>query len=94
MNRLPPRFSQRVAEKSRHEIPRPSDGGAHVPARDGAAMAVASQAYADQSHMIRDFYRFVGWAPATFLREHQNIAAATLLGRRMAGAVRPLVLWS
>ena len=62
--------------------------------RDGAAMAVASQAYADQSHMIRDFYRFVGWTPATFLREHQNIAAATLLGRRMAGAVRPLVLWS
>ena len=57
--------------------------------RDGAAMAVASQAYADQSHMIRDFYRFVGWTPATFLREHQNIAAATLLGRRMAGRRSP-----
>ena len=61
---------------------------------DSAGMTDALPDYADQSHMIRDFRRFVGWTPAAFLREHQNIAAATLSGRRKAGAVRPLVLWS
>lgn len=57
-------------------------------------MAAALEDYADQSHLIRDFGRFVGWTPAAFVRDHQNIAAATLSGRRKAGAVRPLALWS
>ena len=57
-------------------------------------MAVASQAYADQSHMIRDFYRFVGWAPGDLLARTPEYRRGNLLGRRMAGAVRPLVLWS
>lgn len=59
----------------------------------GRELGEALHAYADQSHMIRDFRRFVGWTPAAFLRDH-NLAAATLSGRRQAGAARPLVLWS
>ncbi|MBN9334892.1 AraC family transcriptional regulator [Devosia sp.] len=60
---------------------------------EGGGLGVTLHAYADQSHMIRDFRRFVGWTPAAFLRDH-NLAAATLSGRRRAGAERPLVLWS
>jgi AraC-like DNA-binding protein len=56
--------------------------------------ATASEAYADQSHMIRDFRRFLGWTPAAYLKESANIAAATMAGRRQAGAQRPLVLLS
>lgn len=59
----------------------------------GGGLGETLQAYADQSHMIRDFRRFVGWTPAAFQRDH-NLAAATLSGRRRAGAARPLVLWS
>jgi AraC-like DNA-binding protein len=62
--------------------------------RDFGEAITASRSYADQSHMIRDFHRFVGWTPGAFTRERQNIAAATMIGRRQAGAERPLVLWS
>jgi len=50
--------------------------------------------FADQSHLIRDFRRFVGWTPMTFVRERQNIAYATISGRWKAGAIRPLSLLS
>lgn len=54
----------------------------------------ALHAFADQSHLIRDFRRFIGWTPIAFVRDRQNIAYATLSGRRQAGAVRPLSLLS
>lgn len=60
----------------------------------GAPASDLPHVYADQSHMIRDFRRFVGWTPAAFQREPHNVAAATLSGRRRAGATRPLVLLS
>ncbi len=50
--------------------------------------------YADQPHMNRDFRRFIGMTPGTFMRSQSGIAAATMVGRRRAGAARPLVLWS
>lgn len=50
--------------------------------------------YADQSHAIRDFQRFIGMTPAAFGRVPGNIARDTLAGRQRAGAVRPLVLMS
>ncbi|MFC4299007.1 MAG: AraC family transcriptional regulator [Castellaniella sp.] len=50
--------------------------------------------YADQSHMIRDFRRFIGWTPQAFRLEQRNVAAATLIGRHQAGAIRPLALLS
>ena len=52
------------------------------------------ESYADQSHMIRDFRRFIGWTPQAFRMEQRNTAAATLAGRRQAGARRPLALLS
>jgi AraC-like DNA-binding protein len=52
------------------------------------------RAFADQAHLTRDFRRFVGWTPAAFMREAQNIAAGTIAGRLRAGATRPLTLWS
>ena len=48
--------------------------------------------YADQSHLIRDFRRFVGWTPRAFVTKERNLAAATLSGRWKAGARRPLAL--
>lgn len=50
--------------------------------------------YADQSHMIRDFRRFVGWTPAAFVDGAHNVAASTLRGRRLADAHGALTLLS
>lgn len=58
------------------------------------AMQQALALFADQAHLTRDFRRFIGWTPVAFMREQQNVAAATLLGRRRAGAVRALSLLS
>lgn len=58
-----------------------------------AALNEAGVLYADQSHLIRDFRRFVGWTPHAFVAQEQNLAAATLFGRYRAGAVRPLSLF-
>lgn len=62
--------------------------------RDGADVAQALLLYADQSHAIRDFQRFIGWTPAAFGDAPRSIARATLAGRRRAGAHRPLALLS
>ena len=70
--------------------------------RAAAAMAVhgapavqrAVTPYSDQAHFIRDFRRFTGWTPRTFVVEAGNTAAYTLAGRRQAGIIRPLSLWS
>lgn len=53
---------------------------------------LALSLYADQSHAIRDFQRFVGRSPVAFQREPQGIARATLTGRLAARAHRPLAL--
>jgi AraC-like DNA-binding protein len=50
--------------------------------------------YADQAHFIRDFQRFTGWTPRAFLAGGSTVAAHTLAGRKRAGIVRPLSLWS
>lgn len=60
----------------------------------GGGLDAAAHVYADQSHMIRDFRRFIGSTPAAFIRDPHNIAAATIKGRQQAGATRPLVLLS
>lgn len=59
-----------------------------------AGLERALEPFADQSHLIRDFRRFVGWTPTAFARDRRNIAYATLEGRSRAGAVRPLSLLS
>lgn len=58
------------------------------------AMAVAAEGYTDQSHMIRDFHRVIGWTPAAFCRAPNALAAASMAGRWRAGARRPLTMWS
>lgn len=72
-------------------------------ALDAAARLVTGEAvpvrnllshYADQPHLIRDFQRFIGMTPGAFMRSKVPTAAATMIGRRKAGATRPLVLWS
>lgn len=50
--------------------------------------------FADQSHLTRDFRQFLGWTPGAFAGAPASLAAATLCGRRRAGATRPLVLLS
>ena len=61
---------------------------------EGAAgLEIAMADYADQSHLIRDFRRFVGVTPGQFL-DKQHIARLTMAGRWHAGARRPLVMWS
>lgn len=45
-------------------------------------------AYADQSHAIHDFQRFIGWTPAAFGSASISIARATLAGRHGAGVRR------
>lgn len=57
-------------------------------------MDAALRGFADQAHLSRDFRRFVGWSPMSFVRENRNFAAATFAGRLRAGANRPLVLLS
>jgi len=64
------------------------------PCAPGQAVEQALLLYADQSHAIRDFQRFIGWTPAAFGREPRGIARATLAGRHRAGAHRPLALLS
>ncbi|WP_257558047.1 AraC family transcriptional regulator [Sphingobium sp. CFD-2] len=59
-----------------------------------AGLERAMTPFADQSHLIRDFRRFVGWTPTAFARDRRNAAYATLEGRSRAGAVRPLALLS
>ena len=49
--------------------------------------------YADQSHAIRDFQRFIGLTPANLERNY-SLARATLAGRQRAGVRRPLALLS
>lgn len=58
------------------------------------ALHDALAGFADQAHLTRDFRRFIGWTPAAFARERQCAAAATMLGRHRAGALRPLALLS
>jgi AraC-like DNA-binding protein len=57
-------------------------------------MDAALRGFADQAHLSRDFRRFIGWSPMSFVRENRNFAAATFAGRLRAGANRPLVLLS
>jgi len=56
--------------------------------------AEAPSLFADQSHLTRDFRQFLGWTPGAFAGVPASLAAATLCGRRRAGAKRPLVLLS
>lgn len=70
--------------------------------RAAASMATNRQAilmdalpgYADQAHLTRDFRRFIGVPPGTFIRERASVTAGTFAGRHLAGAIRPLALWS
>jgi AraC-like DNA-binding protein len=62
--------------------------------RGEAALAPAMEGYADQSHMIRDFRRFVGWTPRRFLLDRHALASATMQGRWDAGVRTPLALLS
>lgn len=62
--------------------------------RGEAALASAMEGYADQSHLIRDFRRFVGWTPRRFLLDRQALASATMQGRWDAGIRTPLALLS
>lgn len=57
-------------------------------------VAALTDRYADQSHLTRDFRRFVGWTPAAFVRDRRALARATLKGRLDAGLSRPMALWS
>lgn len=59
---------------------------------DDMGGAELSAPYTDQSHMIRDFHRFVGWTPGALRRDPLLAARATILGRRRAGGARPLVI--
>lgn len=61
----------------------------------GPASLLTFEGYADQSHAIRDFKRFIGHTPHGFcLPDCHNLARATLRGRLQAGAERPLVILS
>jgi AraC-like DNA-binding protein len=62
--------------------------------RGEEALPAALADYADQSHLIRDFRRFVGCTPGRFLRERQAMAQATMRGRWAAGVRSPLALLS
>lgn len=62
--------------------------------RGEAAMGRALDGYSDQSHMIRDFQRFVGTTPRRLLTDGQLVANATIQGRWNAGARSPLSLLS
>ncbi len=57
-------------------------------------VAAAVAHYADQSHLNRDFKRFIGMSPSMFLKDQASVTAGTLLGRYKAGARRALSLWS
>lgn len=59
-----------------------------------AGMAEALAGYADQSHLIRDFHRFVGCTPGRFVEERRALAHATMLGRWNAGARSRITLCS
>lgn len=67
---------------------------ATIALRDGPGGAEMAAPYNDQSHMIRDFHRFVGWTPGTLRRDPLLAARATIAGRHRAGARRPLVILS
>jgi AraC-like DNA-binding protein len=67
---------------------------ARLAAGDGVSIPDVLTLYADQPHLTRNFHRFIGVTPGGFLRDGAAAAAATMIGRRRAGAVRPLVLWS
>ena len=67
---------------------------ASLAVRGEAGLDDALRAFADQAHLTRDFRRFVGWTPISFVRENQNVAAATFAGRLRIGATRPLALLS
>ena len=56
-------------------------------ARDPAARwsDVADPSYTDQSHMIREFRRFIGCTPGQFASEEYAIVRETLSGRRGLG---------
>jgi AraC-like DNA-binding protein len=58
------------------------------------ALPRAMADHTDQSHLIRDFRRFLGCTPGGFLRERQAIAHATMHGRWAAGVRSPLALLS
>lgn len=66
-------------------------GLGHGSASDGWASA---DAFYDQSHLIRNFQRFIGFTPQAFRRERGAFARAMLAGRWRAGARSAVTLWS
>ncbi len=50
--------------------------------------------YYDQSHLIRDFKRFVGCTPEVFRRDYAAFNRTMLRGRWQAGARSAVTLWS
>lgn len=95
-----PRHLRRLTQRTHGASPKPlamkyrSLRAAATLALDGERSLDLILPYADQSHMIRDFRRFVGWTPAAFVEGAHNVAASTLRGRRLAGASRALTLLS
>lgn len=61
---------------------------------NGEGIDAALESYWDQSHLIRDFRRFIGATPRQFLSEVSPMARSTIYQRCNAGIRRPLALWS
>ena len=59
-----------------------------------AELLAAEDAYVDQSHLGRDFRRFIGCTPRQFAQQRAGLARAAIQGRWNAGARRPIALLS